>query len=280
MSSEANLGHEVHIGGAPAPSVIPGPRFAVNDHASIDKSFNEEVAGVLVGSGDDTKDLPQDVRDLIARCMAQEEPRTRPLRDWEPDKLSARHVMMCMLRAAGFRTGEIAGILGLGQPSVSNALCSEYGQKVTRAIMYARGTRVLDIRSKLDEFASDILDHMHSAAMRSDDLEQISKVGFGLLDRAGYGAVAKVQNVPAQAPVTAQDHHLARIASALDLSVAVDTSVMPIHVPGRPPEESVQSPSADGAASHQTEGPASLLSSPPVDPPASRPGPRLTKVGA
>lgn len=286
MSAESSLGQEVHLAAGPQ-------KPTAHLHPSIKHDYDEPVGALLNGDDDIAgEDLPEDVKALIKRCMDGTEPKELAVRVQDPKTLSPRHINMCLLRAAGFKAGEIAGVMGLGLPAVANVLRCEYGKKVIRAVMYARGVRVLDIRTKLDEYASDILDQMYDLTVQSQDLETVSRVGFGLLDRAGYAAAGKgssAVNVNVNVPggEASKESSFSRLANALDLSKSVDVSVMPKHTPSRPPDEVVQSPSADGAASHQSDPPCVGSSDPSgggKGPAATEPtgfgSVRLTKVGS
>jgi len=95
---------------------------------------------------------------------------------------------------------------------------------------------VLDIRTKLDMYASDVLDQMYDLTTKSEDLELVAKVGFGLLDRAGYSTTQKFQQVP-PAKDLASETTLSRVALALEQSASVDAHIVPAYVPKPPPDE-------------------------------------------
>lgn len=191
--------------------------------------------GLLDLSGDEGAEMPQAVKDLIKRCMDGTEPPERPLHSNEARQFSTQHVNICMLKVAGFRTGEIASACGYTPTMVSVTIHHPYGRKIIHALMTARGTRVLDIRSRLDEYAGEVLDHMYGLAVASQDLKEVSNVTFGLLDRAGYSTTHKITQVPASQ--LASENALARVASALEQSASVDSHIMQSYVPSSPPDE-------------------------------------------
>lgn len=185
---------------------------------------------------DDGMEMPPSVSALIKRCLDGTEPIERPLKYWEQEKFNARHVNVVMLKVAGFKSNEIAQALGYTAPTISWTLNHPYGKKILHALMTARGTRVLDIRTKLDVYADQILDQMLDMTSKSNDLDQVTKVGFGLLDRAGYNATTKVQQVASPQGLSSNGA-LSRLASALEQSSVVDAHIMPTYVPKPPPED-------------------------------------------
>lgn len=230
---EDRLEREVRVGRGPGSP--PGPHDPLSARAIARQTFVSDTADTLDESDES---VPPEVQELIKRCMDGTEPLERPLRDYEPQKLNSVNVQTCLLRAAGFRQAEIAQVLGVEPTRVSVICCHPYGRKIIHAMMHKQAGRVLDIRTRLEEFAGDILDRVHNMAMMSDDLEQVRKVGFGLLDRAGYNPTAKVQQIPAAEGNLGTEVALSRLATALEQSESIDAHVMPGYVPKPPPEVS------------------------------------------
>lgn len=192
--------------------------------------------GLIDLTGDeDGAELPQHVRELIKRCLSGEEPIGRALHNNEPTKFSTQHVNICLLRVAGFRNGEIAAACGYTPTMVSIATNHPYGKKIIAELISSRGGRVLDIRSRLDEYASEVLDHVFNLAIGSQDLAVVSKVGFNLLDRAGYAPTQRLEVTDKRE--IASEGSLNRLASALEQSQSVDSHIMPVYIPSPPPDE-------------------------------------------
>jgi hypothetical protein len=104
--------------------------------------------------------------------------------------------------------------------------------------------RVLDIRTRMEGYASEFLDHLADLTLASEDLGEVRQASFGLLDRIGHGPLNK--SVSATVPASAfedvgnavhESHPLNRLATAMEESNRVNTEVMPNFVSRRPPEE-------------------------------------------
>lgn len=184
--------------------------------------------------------LTPTVQAMIERMLDGKEPYGRDLKPLEPMKFSPTHVNICTLKAAGFKGNEIAQMVGLDPVRVSTILRHPYGQKLVKALVPQNSARVMDIRTKLVEYADDLLDATFELAMKSQDAEEVAKVTFGLLDRAGYAP--KTSPTTGERPVGTgleNTHLLGRIAGALLESQQVSQNIMPTYVQRRPPEEGV-----------------------------------------
>jgi hypothetical protein len=196
--------------------------------------------------GDDAKDMFDDAVDasrltpemmeLIERMLAGTEPYGRDLKSYEVVKFTPYHVNVCTLRAAGFKGVEISQIVGADQSSISIILRHPYGVKLVAALVPRSTVKIFDIRTKLEEYASTLLDETYKAALTCEDLEVQSRVTFGLLDRAGYqprpaGGEGKAP------PRQIEEPTLRRLTAAIEESDQVNREVMPGFIPRRPPEE-------------------------------------------
>lgn len=177
------------------------------------------------------------VQDLIQRMMDGSEPYGRDLKPYEPMKFTPIHINICTLKAAGFRGNEIAQMVGLEAARVSIIIRHPYGVKLVSAIVPRNSARVLDIRTKMVEYADDLLDETFKLAMEEKDLDKMSKVTFGLLDRAGYAPKATHSDEKTRGTGLENAHLLSRIATAITESDQVTKQIMPGYVPRRPPEE-------------------------------------------
>lgn len=248
MNSE--LGHEIRLAAPPPPS---------SQDVSDNPVLEEAQAAIGQFADEDGAALPQVVADLIKRCLDGTEPIEGLGSDkyWVATKFSARHVNIVMLRVAGFKNIEIAQAMGTTPVTVCSIVNHPYGRKIINAMLAARGTRVLDIRTKLDYYADEILDHIYDLTAKSADLDVVSKVGFGLLDRAGYSVTHKVAH---QAPLaaSASESTLSRLASALEESGSIEAHILPVYVPKGPPEDQGRATAAGFAGQSQGSPPEPL----------------------
>jgi hypothetical protein len=220
--SEERLEPEVQI--APSNGDTPPP----SEFAEARDDMLESVTG---GSR-----LSPEVQELIEKCMDGTESLGRGLKPWEPEKFNPIHVNMCVLRASGFRGREIAQILDQEETRVSVILRHPYGVKLVKALTVRSSVKVFDIRTKMEEFAEDLLERSYGMAMMEEDLEKVSKVTFGMLDRAGYGPQQSGGEKPKEG-FSASENTMRRLARAMEQSQQVKSEVMPGWVPRRPPDE-------------------------------------------
>jgi hypothetical protein len=212
-------------------------------------SNGKEAFGALVGRADDEivegvfeiKETPE-VQELIKRCLDGTEPFDRDRKYWQALKFGPQHVNIAVLRAAGFKPSEIAKTLHQCVSHISVVLHHPYARKIIHAIVPENSPRIIDIRTRLEAHASALLDHMVDLALKSEDVDAVRQVGFGLLDRVGHGPVQKTINasVPASAfmeGAVAEHPSLGRLAAAMEESNRIDKEVMPGWKPSRPPEE-------------------------------------------
>lgn len=181
--------------------------------------------------------LSPEIQSLIERCMSGDEPLGRSLKAWEVLKFNPNHVNMCVLRASGFRNQEISQILNESPAHISQILCHPYGLKLVRALSIRSSVKVFDIRTKLEDYASDLLDQTFAQALLSEDLDTVSKVTFSMLDRAGYSPAQGAGDPKTGAGFSASESTMKRLARAMEQSQQVKSEVMPGWIPRRPPEE-------------------------------------------
>jgi hypothetical protein len=205
----------------------PAKDTALSESESSGQQAIAEEVGVTA--------MSPEVIQLIEQLMAGTEPYSRNLKPWEVPKFNPLHINICTLRAAGFKGVEISKILGLDQSRVSQIITHPYGVKLIRALVPKNSVRVLDIRTRLEEYAGDLLDKVYGQAMLSEDLEQVGKVTFSMLDRAGHAP--KMQPADSKPSGVMSDSVLRRLTGALEQSQQVNTEVMPTWVPRKPPEE-------------------------------------------
>lgn len=238
MSAEESLRPEVHLANEPGISSV-------------------EVALAELDAAGEGAGLSPELQGLIDRMLDGVEPLERPLKTWEPVKFSPVHINICTLRAAGFKGVEIARIMDIDPQRVSITLRHPWGQKLIRALVPKNVVRVIDIRTRLDEYASDLLDHSFGLALKSEDPEVVSKITFGILDRAGYAPKPSGSGDTGNhvAPPSARESTMQRLASAMEDSNAINREIMPSWTPRRPPEETSGLPVGGAVGSSQEIAP-------------------------
>jgi hypothetical protein len=131
-----------------------------------------------------------ELQGLFQRAMVGTLPRARDLKEWEPDKLNARHIQMIMMRACGMRNNEIAELLDVGEANVSVVLGHPDSQFLLSKILSYAAETVTDIPTRFKAHAAEALDTaLHW--MRHGSEKVASANAFQILDRAGYGAEKK-----------------------------------------------------------------------------------------
>lgn len=236
----SELGHEVQL--APPPKVD-------DETALLDATtqFSPELIAEIeseIGTliPDLNERLTPTVQALIARCMDGTEPMLRSLRPWEPPKLSGLHVTALLMASAGFRGNFISDALNINRSRVSVIMRHPYGRKILRALFAQSGSMLLDMKSKLESYAHDLIDKVYDEAQKSSDLVTVAKVSFGMLDRAGYAPRTAAAVAPSSTTVNVVVDQRDRLADALAESRQVDAMVMPTRKPSLPPSEATPMP--------------------------------------
>lgn len=209
----------------------------IANNGSVQESAAAPVQDELLDVVTGDSRLSPEIQGLIERCMSGDEPLGRSLKAWEVLKFNPNHVNMCVLRASGFRNQEISQILNESPAHISQILCHPYGLKLVRALSIRSSVKVFDIRTKLEDYASDLLDQTFAQTLVSDDLDTVSKVTFNMLDRAGYSPAQGAGDPKSGTGFSASDSTMKRLSRALEQSQQVKSEVMPGWVPRRPPDE-------------------------------------------
>jgi hypothetical protein len=219
---------------------------------------SKPVSPMVLAAQEETLDaigvsrLAPDIQALIQRMFDGTEPTGRELKSWEVLKFNPRHVNIVVLRAAGFKGSEIEQITGYERANIYNTLSHPYGKKLVQAMQGQNSARVIDIRTRLEEYAGELLDHTFAMALKSEELEEVTKVTFGLLDRAGHSPRESKADRPKPEDIRPSESVMTRLAEAMEGSKSVDSQVMPTWKPRRPPEESFED-EAPGSVSVGTE---------------------------
>lgn len=244
---EDNLAPEVQLAqDAPRRRVVNGRPVETHAERTLQRdattkaAFNETSDAVL-----ESAKLNPAVKELIQRCLDGSEPMAEDeQKSWHQQRFTPEHVNAVLLKAAGFRNREICQALQFTPTQVSVIVNHPYARKIIGLVVPENAPRVLDIRTRMEAYASEVLDHVVNLSLACDDVDKARQVGFGLLDRIGHGPIQK--SVGAQVPASAlgldgkgggNPHLLGRLAGALEESNRLDREVMPTWTPRLPPAE-------------------------------------------
>lgn len=213
MSREAaeseRLTPEVQISGSPpmAGDALPSSQAVVPQDT---RTLDDVLMNVMQAP---------ELQGLFQRLLNGAEPYSRPLARNEPLKFNPTNISVVLLRAAGLKGKEIADIVGQTQAYVSITLRHPYGQKLLSVLLPMMAAQSLDIKRRAEAYASTMLDKLFDMGLESDDIVAVKGITFGLMDRAGYGAV---QRSEVKHSFNASDASINRMAEALHESSRVD----------------------------------------------------------
>lgn len=218
-------------------------RIAAPEQVAVGGLLPAAQASVAAEMDGISKEIDDDTKMLISRCMDGTEVPSRPLRPWEQQSFNPTNIQAVLLRSAGFKHHEIASLLGIDKVRVSITCAHPYGLAIIAAMMKQQAGRVIDIKTRLEQSAGEMLEKMMQMAAVETDLKIVQSVTFGLLDRSGYGPTQKIEATAKRSPVL-EPSNIARLANALDESKRVDSSVMQHFVQKAPPMDSPNAPGA------------------------------------
>jgi hypothetical protein len=112
---------------------------------------------------------------------------------WENLKLKPVHVQMLLMKAAGSSNRAIAQQLGFAESRVSVIVNHPDAMFLLGVLVSAQAEVLLDVKTRIKAHAGEALDTVLHV-MRHGEAKDRLKAGFGLLDRAGYGAVQKSES--------------------------------------------------------------------------------------
>ena len=179
--------------------------------ATVESAFTDEIRESARSEG---------FKALIGRLMDGSEPLSRPLTNHEPKKFNPAHVQIVMLRVAGWRPHEIADLTGYDRFYVCVVLRHPYAKRLIQELLPSSVTAALDMQETLESYSKSIVHRLGNIALTTQDEQVAARVGFGILDRAGY---TPVRQVVAQHEHRLRGGHeeLGRIATALEKSQRV-----------------------------------------------------------
>ena len=150
-----------------------------------------------VGSGGEA--MPQsELDELFAQAREGRIPRNRPLKPHEPLYLNETHFQIITLRAGGMRQTRIKDFLNntmgttLSDASVSIACNHPDAIYILNKMAARAGENVTDMRARIERYADEGLELTATIMRNTTDEKLATKIGFGFIDRAGYGAAQKL----------------------------------------------------------------------------------------
>jgi hypothetical protein len=163
---------------------------------------------------------------LIARLLAGTEPLSRPLWGQEPKKFNAGHIQLVMLRVAGFKAFEIAQMTGMHKQYVATILRHPYAVRLMQELLPSIASAALDMQATLETYSKSIIHKLGRIALETSDDKVAARVGFGILDRAGYTPVSRA--------VTKHEHRIRGDSGQIDrLTKAMELSRQAREVPAQ-----------------------------------------------
>ena len=158
------------------------------------------------------------IEELFSQAKAGTLQRSRPLKDWEPEKLSDTALQIVLLRSAGMRQRKICEFLNdtqgtnLSDASVSQIINHPDAQMLlTKLISYA-ADEVVDIQTRIKAYAGEGIDEAVRIMRTTNDQRLSAKIAFEFLDRAGYNTVQKTES---KITVVASAKGVANLSAAL-----------------------------------------------------------------
>lgn len=126
--------------------------------------------------------------DVMAGAVA----RGRSLKYWENLRLKPVHMQMLLMKAAGFTGKAIAEKLDYDQGRVSVIVNHPDAMYLLSHLVSFQAETLLDVNARIAAHSGEALDTA-LMLLRNGKEEVREKVAFKLLDRAGYGAVKKIE---------------------------------------------------------------------------------------
>jgi predicted XRE-type DNA-binding protein len=172
-----------------------------------------------------------ELQGLFHRAMQGTLPRIRTLKEWEPDKLNARHIQMIMMRAGGMPQNAIAEILDVTEGNVSVVLNHPDSQFLLTKVLSYAAESVTDIPARVKAHAGEALDvALHWMRHGSDRVA--SGNAFKILAMAGYG---EEQKTTIRHEVTMPKEQASLLTQALSESRDITPLVRVVNGPGDAP---------------------------------------------
>ena len=170
-------------------------------------------------------DSPE-LQEMIQRILEGSEPLDRPLHPWEPKRFNAAHVNIILMRAAGFKPGELAEMLGFDRSRISVILKHPYANRLLALLLPLAAKSAMNTRARLDTYASRMLDRVYQVGIESEDEQVVTRIGFGLIDRSSFAPTRQAE-IHHKHTLSAPAASITRLSAALDESRELDRQITP-----------------------------------------------------
>lgn len=120
--------------------------------------------------------------------------------------------------------------------TVSVILKHPYGRQLMAALLPYTAVQALNMKTKIQGYAAQLVDRLYEVGMDSEDEQVVARIGFGMMDRAGFSA-------PREAKISHTHSMAAPAASINRLSQALEESMQVSQIPVEADYEIIESPS-------------------------------------
>lgn len=155
--------------------------------------------------------------------------RGRSLRYWENLKLKPIHIQMLIMKAAGYPNRAIARNFDYDEARVSVIVNHPDAKAILSRLVSYQAENLLDIKARLHAHAGEALDTVLTAMRSAEKPTERAAIGFKLLDRAGYGAIQKVDHSVKFEMPAAEAHQLTAALSESQEVQDADWSIVSEH---------------------------------------------------
>lgn len=142
---------------------------------------------------------------------------------WHVDKWTARHQMIASLHVAGYNNIEIAAALQISPTHVTNILSDPRAKVVVEELCSQVADRVLDVRARLELYSNEVLTDLVDTFRTTKSEEIKTRLGFGLLDRAGYKPHSGEDSRSGEEPGALTEEVVNRLTEGLEESNNIGT---------------------------------------------------------
>lgn len=187
---------------------------------------------------------------LLGDALTGDLARGRSLKYWENLKLKPQHIQILIMKAAGYNNRMIAKQMGLTESRVSILVNHPDSLTILSRLVSFQAENLLDIKARIQAHAGEALDTALYLMRNSENQAVRAKAAFSLLDRAGYGAVQKVEATHRLEMPAEQARDLTKVLAEAREVEDADWEIeeeVPIVVPGTPDSSSLPESSAGGS---------------------------------
>ena len=222
-------------------SALPRPRAARRTEEEMREAWEdwEPRESREAAQFDGLSEHREEVEALLWDARRGLLPRNRRLKEWEPQLLSERHLMMVMMRAQGFHQRTIARTFGAADATVSVVLGHPDAETLLVKLAALRICGPSALEERLRGLSEPAIATLEDAFFEEDpELQRAavkkSTLAFRVLDMNGYAAPKKVEQkveVDQQVTLKASEGQLGALVGALkelkELPAAREVLVVP-----------------------------------------------------